>query len=166
MRDKEEGLSFIFTEGGFLADDGSGELTASMKKWKERFEEERWQALYDLGFQEKGEGSPSFTFLWRLASSFAHVLLTSPLFPFLKEKMEVSLPEEERRKLMDAVPYGPGTEWVDEKWLARAESCLNAAFHQDFRSFSGPAEDYILAKKKGGVPAGSGLFPSGGKQEG
>lgn len=54
MRDKEEGLSFIFTEWGFLADDGSGELTASMKKWKERFEEERWQALYDLGFQEKG----------------------------------------------------------------------------------------------------------------
>ena len=66
MRDKEEGLSFIFTEWGFLADDGSGELTASMKKWKERFEEERWQALYDLGFQERGEGSPSFTFLWRL----------------------------------------------------------------------------------------------------
>ena len=149
MRDKEEGLSFIFTEWGFLADDGSGELTASMKKWKERFEEERWQALYDLGFQEKGEGSPSFTFLWRLASSFAHVLLTSPLFPFLKEKMEVSLPEEERRKLMDAAPYGPGTEWVDEKWLARAESCLNAAFHQDFRSFGGPAENYIMAKKKG-----------------
>ena len=55
-----------------------------MKPWKQRFEEDRWQALYDLGFQEKEEGSPSFVFLWRLASSFAHVLLTSPLFPFLK----------------------------------------------------------------------------------
>lgn len=117
MKDKEEGLSFIFTEWGFSADEGDGELTDSMKPWKLRFEEDRWQALYDLGFQEKEEGSPSFVFLWRLASSFAHVLLTSPLFPFLKEKMEVSLPEEELKKLMNAIPGGPGAEWVDENWL-------------------------------------------------
>ncbi|WP_302157023.1 hypothetical protein [uncultured Dialister sp.] len=81
-----------------------------MKQWKQRFGKDRWQALYDLGFQEKKEGSPSFVFLWRLASSFAPVLLTSPLFPFLKEKMEVSLPEEERKKLMNAIPGGPGAE--------------------------------------------------------
>lgn len=117
MKDKEEGLSFIFTEWGFAADEEGGELTDSMKQWKQRFEEDRWQALYDLGFQEKEEGSPSFVFLWRLASSFAHVLLTSPLFPFLKEKMEVSMPEEERKKLMNAIPCGPGAEWVDENWL-------------------------------------------------
>lgn len=88
-----------------------------MKPWKQRFRKDCWQALYDLGFQEKEEGSPFFIFLWRLASSFAHVLLTSPLFPFLKEKMEVSLPEEERKKLMNAIPGGPGAEWVDENRL-------------------------------------------------
>ena len=71
-----------------------------MKPWKQRFEEDRWQALYDLGFQEKEEGSPSFSFLWRLATSFDHVLLTSPLIPFLKEEAEISLPEEEQTKLM------------------------------------------------------------------
>lgn len=117
MKDKEEGLSFIFTEWGFSADEEGSELTDSMKPWKQRFRKDRWQALYDLGFQEKGEGSPSFVFLWRLGSSFAHVLLTSPLFPFLKEKMEVPLPEEELKKLMYAIPGGPGAEWVDENWL-------------------------------------------------
>ena len=100
-------------------------MTNSMKPWKQRFEEDRWQALYDLGFQEKEEGSPSFVFLWRLASSFAHVLLTSPLFPFLKEKMEVSLPEEERKKLMNAIPGGPGAEWVDENWLTYSKIPLD-----------------------------------------
>jgi hypothetical protein len=90
-------LSFIFTEKGFRVDEGDEiELSPAMKTWKERFEADRWQALYDLGFQEKGEGSPSFSFLYRLASSFDHVLLTSPLFPFLKGKLEVSLPEEEK----------------------------------------------------------------------
>lgn len=53
-----------------------------MKPWKQRFGKDRWQALYDLGFQGKEEGSLSFVFLWRLASSFVQVLLTSPLFPF------------------------------------------------------------------------------------
>lgn len=127
MKDKEEDLSFIFTEWGFSADEeGSGsELTDSMKQWKQRFRKDRWQALYDLGFQEKEEGSPSFVFLWRLASSFAHVLLTSPLFPFLKEKMEVSLPEEELKKLMNAIPCGPGAEWVDENWLTYSKIPLD-----------------------------------------
>ena len=96
-----------------------------MKPWKQRFRKDCWQALYDLGFQEKEEGSPSFVFLWRLASSFAHVLLTSPLFPFLKEKMEVSLPEEERKKLMNAIPGGPGAEWVDENRLTYSKNPLD-----------------------------------------
>ena len=77
------------------------------------------------GVSGKGGGSPSFVFLWRLASSFAHVLLTSPLFPFLKEKMEVSLPEEERKKLMNAIPGGPGAEWVDENRLTYSKNPLD-----------------------------------------
>lgn len=125
MKDKEESLSFIFTERGFSADEEGGELTDSMKPWKQRLGKDRWQALYDLGFQEKGEGSPSFVFLWLLASSFAHVLLTSPLFPFLKEEMEVSLPEEELTKLMYAIPGVPGAEWVDENWLTYSKNPLD-----------------------------------------
>lgn len=124
MKEKE-GLSFIFTEWGFAADEEGGELTDSMKPWKQRFRKDRWQALYDLGFQGKGEGSPSFVFLWRLASSFAPVLLTSSLFPFLKERMGISLPEEELKKLMYAIPGGPGAEWVDENWLTYSKIPLD-----------------------------------------
>lgn len=124
MKEKE-GLSFIFTEWGFAADEEGGELTDSMKPWKQRFRKDRWQALYDLGFQGKGEGSPSFVFLWRLASSFAPVLLTSSLFPFLKERMGISLPEEELKKLMYAIPGGPGAEWVDENRLTYSKNPLD-----------------------------------------
>lgn len=77
------------------------------------------------GFRERGRASPSFIFLWRLASSFAHVLLTSPLFPFLKEKTEVSLPEGELKKLLNAIPCGPGVEWVDENWLTYSKNPLD-----------------------------------------
>lgn len=77
------------------------------------------------GVSGKGGGSPSFVFLWRLASSFVQVLMTSPLFPFLKEKMEVSLSEKELKKLMYAIPGGPGAEWVDENWLTYSKNPLD-----------------------------------------
>lgn len=82
-------------------------------------------SLRSGGSGKGGEGGPSFVFLWRLASSFAHVLLTSPLFPFLKEETEISLPEEELTKLMYAIPGGPGAEWVDENWLTYSKIPLD-----------------------------------------
>lgn len=53
------------------------------------------------------------------------MLPTAPLFPFLKEKMEVSLPEEELTKLMYAIPGRPGAEWVDENWLTYSKNPLD-----------------------------------------
>lgn len=62
-------LSFIFTEKGFRVDEGDEiELSPAMKTWKERFEADRWQALYDLGFQEKEKAVLPFLFftVWLL----------------------------------------------------------------------------------------------------
>lgn len=39
--------------------------------------------------------------------------------------MEVSLPEEELKKLMYAIPGGPGAEWVDENWLTYSKISLD-----------------------------------------
>lgn len=77
------------------------------------------------GVPGKGGGQPFLCLPVRFASSLVHVLLTSPLFPFLKEKMEVSLPEEELTKLMNAIPGGPGAEWVDENWLTYSKNPLD-----------------------------------------
>lgn len=44
---------------------------------------------------------------------------------FLKEETEISLPEEELKKLMYAIPGGPGAEWVDENWLTYSKIPLD-----------------------------------------
>lgn len=88
------------------------------------FQERPLAGSLQLGVPGKGRGQP-FLFLWRFASSFAHVLLTSPLFPFLKEETEISLPEEELTKLMYAIPGGPGAEWVNENWLTYSKIPLD-----------------------------------------
>ena len=96
-------LSFIFTAHGFSTDEaGKAELSPEDRKWKKQFDEDRWKALYFLGFEKISTGSPSFLFLHRLAAAFVNVLLTSPLFPFLKGKMDVSIPEEDVEKILQA----------------------------------------------------------------
>lgn len=47
-------------------------------------------------------------------------------------------------KLLSSVPYGPGTEWMDEKWIFPSMKRLNAAFHQDFHDFNETAEEYPI----------------------
>ena len=143
-------LSFIFTSHGFSVDEaGRQDLSPGERVWKKQFEEDRWKALYRLGFEKKAAGSPSFLFLYHLASAFTHVLMTSPMFPFLKGKMEVSLPEGEAEKILRALPYGPGTELVDEPWIHGAVDELNRVFHEDFAASGQDVEDYLAARQKG-----------------
>ena len=143
-------LSFIFTSRGFSVDEaGRQDLSPGERVWKKQFEEDRWKALYRLGFEKKAAGSPSFLFLYHLASAFTHVLMTSPMFPFLKGKMEVSLPEGEAEKILRALPYGPGTELVDEPWIHGAVDELNRVFHEDFAASGQDVEDYLAARQKG-----------------
>lgn len=149
MTEMKTQLSFIFTAHGFTTDEaGLESLSPADRQWKKLFDQDRWKALYLLGFDASAAGSGSFLFLHRLASAFTGILMTSPLFPFLKEKMEVSLPEEEKRKILQALPYGPGTEWVDEDWVEMAVKKLNEAFHRDYLSSGKDPQDYLRARRK------------------
>lgn len=142
-------LSFIFTAHGFSTDEaGKAELSPEDRKWKKQFDEDRWETLYFLGFENISAGSPSFLFLHRLASAFVNVLLTSPLFPFLKGKMDVSIPEEDVERILQALPYGPGVEWVDEPWIQQSVDELNRAFHRDFDGSGQSPEDYLKSRRK------------------
>lgn len=126
-------LSFIFTAHGFSTDEaGKAELSPEDRKWKKQFDEDRWETLYFLGFENISAGSPSFLFLHRLASAFVNVLLTSPLFPFLKGKMDVSIPEEDVERILQALPYGPGVEWVDESWIQQSVDEIEPGISQGF----------------------------------
>lgn len=74
--------------------------------------------------------------------------LTSPLFPFLKGKMDVSIPEEDVERILQALPYGPGVEWVDEPWIQQSVDELNRAFHRDFDGSGQSPEDYLKSRRK------------------
>ena len=160
-------LSFIFTSHGFSVDEaGIQDLSPKEQVWKKQFEEDRWKALYRLGFEKKAAGSPSFLFLYHLAAAFTHVLMTSPMFPFLKEKMEVSLPEGEEEKILRALPYGPGTELVDEPWIHGGVGGTEPVISRRFGRLRTGRGGLGGSEAEGGQDPGPPLFPSRGKPAG
>lgn len=51
VKEEVRNLSFLFTETGFVLDTVDREQQDS--KWFQRFQEDKYSALYDFGFQER-----------------------------------------------------------------------------------------------------------------
>ena len=68
-------LRFLFTADGFCVDEGIEDLAGSVLHWKQQFEENRFAALYQLGFVEcPGEFDQAGGFLHQLSDAFFRVL--------------------------------------------------------------------------------------------
>ena len=52
-REKQKLLHFRFTQTGFMLDNRDRELAEEIIPWKERFEVDKWEAVYAIGFEEK-----------------------------------------------------------------------------------------------------------------
>ena len=83
-------LNFLFTPNGFIADAPEHELPAGAMAWKERFDADRYAALYQLGFSEKEEWfAPSMQFLFRVSNAFIQSLTCLPELELVRENADV-----------------------------------------------------------------------------
>lgn len=83
-------LNFIFTSNGFMVDVTENELTAKAMVWKERFDADRYAALYQFGFSEKEEWlTPSMQFLFRVSGAFIQSLTRLPELELVRENAGV-----------------------------------------------------------------------------
>ena len=122
-------LSFVFTEESFRVDKPD-EDAGAFNGLRDDFIKNRYRALFKLGFKahERNE-SPSLRFLHTLAETYVADLTAQPDLEVAREWTKVELSDESYDKLMRAVPFGIGTEYIN-----RASG--------GFRSDSG-AQDYL-----------------------
>ncbi|WP_278675435.1 SNF2 helicase-associated domain-containing protein [Acidaminococcus fermentans] len=69
-------------------------------------------------------------------------------FFFTPDGFQLDSPEQEA-SLLDAVPFAPGSTWIDPGWLHHAWEQLNQVFAQDLENFSGTLEDYLKTRSGG-----------------
>ncbi len=139
-------LRFIFTEDGFYCDN-SGELSEAEETLRQKFLADRWAALFHWGAEQRPEGlSASAGFLYLLSDAFYKQLTDLPDLELTREKTEVTLSDPDR--LLQAVPFGIGVEYIDTGWLERAFARMNGVFCREVAAYEGTVALYLAEQNQ------------------
>ena len=132
-------LNFIFTKNGFHIDE------VNDSAWAELFKENKYAALYELGFKNNLKGlTASAFYLYQLSQKFIEVLSHSPELEVAREETIIELSSDDLDYLMSMIPFAIGTEYINERWIKNIIKHLNEQFKKDMASYKGTAQKKIL----------------------
>lgn len=134
----------LFTPQGFEPDFPA---SPEGEKDAERYLEKPWESVYMLGFTppDVSEGS-TFHWLHTLGLSYVKTLTRQPGLEISREQTTVDLLPEECSRLMDALPFGIGTEYVTEDWLQNAWNRMTEVFCREISVYDQTAALYFTEK--------------------
>ena len=141
-------LSFVFTEESFRVDKPD-EDAGAFNGLRDDFIKNRYRALFKLGFKahERNE-SPSLRFLHTLAETYVADLTAQPDLEVAREWTKVELSDESYDKLMRAVPFGIGTEYINRAWLALVYMHISSVFSEDLKNYNGTVRTFLAEKSQ------------------
>ena len=147
--DKASSPSFLFTAEAFQLDTATSEVSGEGKKWEKAFREDRFQALYDLGFSSRNmKESSSFAFLHFVAEKFVEALVSLPEVEISREQTEVKLGEFDASQLLNSIPFAIGSEYIDIGWLENIFGRLTEMFQGEIRGFGESVAVYLSRKRQ------------------
>ncbi len=126
---------------------GEGDNLAEVQEWYQKFSEDSYDALYQLGFLAKKPWfSKGLTFLHRVSDDFLMTLTHEMGLEFTREAVELKLSLEKATSLLKEVPFVLGMEFVDEAFLTRVFEQLLAVFKREIKAYPGSVESYFKQK--------------------
>jgi non-specific serine/threonine protein kinase len=112
--------------------------------WKGRFDEDKYKALYFLGFQTKKDWfTPQLEYLYHISELLIKKISKQPDIEFSRDTVIVELSHDERLKLKDNVPFAIGMEHVDDLWIVRLWEKLMEVFRTDIAKYDGSVSMYF-----------------------
>ena len=140
-------LRFIFTQDSFLPDSSEDALSPKEEELRESFLVDRYKALFQLGCEESDETeSPSLAYLRLVSERFMETLTSMPELELVREMAVVTLSEETEEELLLAVPFGIGTEYIDQSWLTGIFAELNEVFRREMTGYGGTVQMFLTEK--------------------
>jgi len=136
-------LNAFFLPSGFSVE-GTGE---EGNKWFNRFEKDKYKALYHLGFLKREEWfSPSVEFLHIISDKLITELSRYHGIEFERDRVQVILSEEENESLLEEVPFALGSEHVTGEWIRILWNNLLEVFRAEIKGFDGKVSLYFAQK--------------------
>ncbi len=149
MKTETEKLYFVFTEDGFLLDERDGIYSDAVRRWRDKFQESPARALYNLGFEERPVWlDQAGNYLYMVADVFLRQLTRIPDIEILREKVIVPLEIDVVERLLSAVPFTFGSEYVTAVWLKKLFAQLQQVFSEEISCYEGTAALYFADKSQ------------------
>lgn len=151
-------LEFYYRPDGFTVDmrEDSGKRgtkekavpeTDEGREWYAKFLENKYQALYHMGFCTRRPWmSPSVEYLYRLSDLLIRKLSSSPELELMRGELEAALTDEDCQALLDALPFVTGMEFVDGAWLSHIWKELLSCFREEMGAYDGTAAAYFAER--------------------
>ncbi len=142
-----ENLNFVFCESGFALDRPDGNDDKSV--WRKRFREDKYSALYELGFEKRPESATAtLGYLHSVSSAFISCLTSKPEIELAREKLEIEPDKETVEELVESVPYALGAEHVNSGWIKKIFKELKKVYAGEIKDFDGTAAMYLAEKNQ------------------
>lgn len=115
-----------------------------LKEWKKQFDNNKYAALYHLGFITKKEWfSPELEYLYSIADKLLQKLSRQPDVELSRDMTRVELSEEECIDLINKVPFAIGMEYVNSSWLQLIWDRLMEVFQTEISEYTGSVAMYF-----------------------
>ncbi|NTW73145.1 MAG: ATP-dependent helicase, partial [Eubacteriaceae bacterium] len=137
-------LNAYFLPETFVIDEVENQSVGSLKTWIEAFEEDKYRALFHLGFLKKENWfSPSIEYLHHMAEMLIKKLSQEPEIEINRDTVKVDLLEGELYHLKEELPFVIGMEYVDDVWLRTLWERLLAVFRLEIKNYEGTVAGYF-----------------------
>lgn len=145
---EKNSLRFVFTHTGLYAEYSQEQASQADILWKNRFDENSYEALYHYGMENIEAGTATAVFVKKLVKVYLEQLTRMPELEMLREKASISLSEEEKDKLLLAVPFAVESEYITQWWLEHIFEQLNQIFQMEMKSYEGTVALYLEEKNQ------------------
>ena len=142
-------IRFLFTPDGFIPD-----ITDTMAI-QERQEAEKWlgdfslKRLYEFGVGPRPSNlTASASYLYLVSSTFFKCLIDLPGLELEREKAKVTLKSETLNILLEAVPFGLGSENITKQWINKIYKYFNKHYKEEIKAYNGTVEMYLTEKNQ------------------
>lgn len=141
------GLSFIFTPKSFKLDTSIADVSEQeLNRWSE---EGGIPALYQAGLDElPQDASPTHLYLCQVAKAFFAELTDIPEIEIARQRVQVPLSDAVAERLLRAVPFAIGSEYIDRKWLGGIFKSLRNIFCKEIAGYDGSVEGYLTERNR------------------
>lgn len=138
-------LKFIITNEGFHLD----YTDETLNSIQQQFHEDRYGALYHLGFQERPTKlHPSTLFLYQVSETYIKCLSALSELEVAREDSRVDVNDDVWNIIQGKIPYILGNEFIDQEWLRSVFEKLHKIFASEIKNYDGKVSLYLAEKNQ------------------